>query len=323
MKRFSSFIELTEESKGSAIDAKGKLHELLVGHYLQGGRHMEKHADKNGDSPEEAHDKVRQRVTPDEYEQINSRAKAAAEHIRNHFASMGKPIKKVSWTSQPGDIQRATGISASQHDDPSDIILHHTDGSHTGISLKVSDKRNKKVPIANIGAGTMDKQLNTNGLGHQTDARSEIEDRYPMLKTLSNKEKRKEYLSANPAVKGVVDAIHKKHMAMAASDYKDALSNMDTKDLAHHLRYNVLHARPTAIPHYKHTAGGLNGNYTHSLVHPLTNYDHVLNDHRNLSVEHSGNGVIIKHKGKKFARLQVKRDSTSDSHAGYKVIGSD
>lgn len=321
MLKFSNFM--LEAAAGAEIDAKGKLHELLVGHYLQGGKHMEKHADKNGDSPEEAFNKIKQRVSPEDFSQINARAKAAAEDIKSHFASRGKPISKVSWTSQPGDIERATGIKASQHDDPSDIILHHSDGTHTGISLKVSDKKNKKVPIANIGAGTMDKQVGASGLGHQAAAREEIVQKHPEIAKLSNKASRKEYIKANPDVKASVDSIHKGHMQAAAADYHKALSNMSTSDLAQHIRQNVLHARATAIPHFKHTAGGLNGNYSHSLVHPYTHYDNILNDHKNLSVEHAGNGVVIRHNGKKFVRLQVKRDSNSDSHAGYKVIGSE
>ena len=92
--------ELHEEPKGPvkgkvSSDTKGKLHELLVGYHLQGGKHMEKHPDKNGDSPEEAHNRLQKTVHPDDYKKINDRAKSAANHIRKQVEVNGHKIHQV------------------------------------------------------------------------------------------------------------------------------------------------------------------------------------------------------------------------------------
>jgi len=305
---------------GAAIDAAGKLHELLVGYYIN-GEHMQKHSDKSGQSPEEAHNTIKDRVSPEEYEQIDNRARAAAAYIKLQFESQKNPIAVVSWTSKPGDIERVTGIKASQHDDPSDIMFTHENATYTGISLKVSYKRNAKVPVSTIGIGTMDTNTGTNGVSNQTNARIEIENTYPELRTFTNKSQRKEFLKNNPAIKTSVDAIHKKHLNMAAREYATVLGNMEPQELSGFLRNHVLHARETIIPHYRFTTGGLNGNYTHNLVQPSTEYNEQFNSPEHFTVQHSGNGIIVKHKGKKFVRLQLKRDSTSDSKSAYKLIG--
>jgi hypothetical protein len=104
-------------------DTKGKLHELLVGYHLKGGSHMSKHPDKEGDSPKQAHDKLKKTVHPSDYKKINARAKSAAEDIRKQVEVGGHKIHDVHWTSKPGDIQRSTGIKSTQQEDSSDIVV--------------------------------------------------------------------------------------------------------------------------------------------------------------------------------------------------------
>lgn len=122
--------ELSEETttkepvKGKvSSDTKGKLHELLVGYHLNGAKHMEKHPDKHGDTPEEAHDKLAKTVHPDDYVKMNNRARSAANHIRKQVEANGHKIHQVHWTSQPNDLLRTTGIKATQKEDSSDIVV--------------------------------------------------------------------------------------------------------------------------------------------------------------------------------------------------------
>lgn len=111
-----------EQGKVSS-DTKGKLHELLVGYHLKGGVHMSKHPDKDGDSPKEAHDKLKETVHPKDYEKMNARAKSAAEDIRKQVEVNGHKIHDVHWTSKEGDIHRTTGIHSTQNEDSSDIVV--------------------------------------------------------------------------------------------------------------------------------------------------------------------------------------------------------
>jgi aminoglycoside phosphotransferase family enzyme len=104
-------------------DTKGKMHEILVGYHLKGGKHMSKHPDKAGDSPKQAHDKLKLNIHPNDYKKINSRAKSAANDIKKQVETNGHKIHDVHWTSKPGDIHRSTGIHASQNEDSSDIVI--------------------------------------------------------------------------------------------------------------------------------------------------------------------------------------------------------
>lgn len=122
--------ELTEAPKQSgpvegkvSSDTKGKMHELLVGYHLLGGKHMEKHPDKHGDTPEEAHNRLKKTVHPTDYKKMNDRAKSAASDIKKKVEANGHKIHQVHWTSQPNDLLRTTGIKASQKEDSSDIVV--------------------------------------------------------------------------------------------------------------------------------------------------------------------------------------------------------
>ena len=156
MLTFKQYKILREEAKKPKVSSntKGVLHELLVGYHLRGRQHVEKHPDVNGDSPKEAHDKLKDQIPPEEYEKINNRAKAAAEDIKKRVGAHGK-ITRVQWTSKSGDLQRATGIHATQKQDASDIAVTTENAlgeeKHHGISLKVTDKKSGNLPVSNPG----------------------------------------------------------------------------------------------------------------------------------------------------------------------------
>lgn len=111
-----------EEGKVLA-NTKGVMHEILVGYHLNGGKHMEKHANKNGESAKQVHDKLKQTIHPNDYKKMHARAKSAANDLRPHFEKNGHKIHSVHWTSKVGDLEASTGIKASQKEDPSDIVV--------------------------------------------------------------------------------------------------------------------------------------------------------------------------------------------------------
>jgi len=121
---FEELNESSEPVEGKvSSDTKGKMHELLVGYHLKGGKHMSRHPDKTGDTPKQAHDKLKSTIHPNDYRKMNTRAKSAANHIRKQVEVNGHKIHDVHWTSKPGDIHRSTGIHASQKEDASDIVI--------------------------------------------------------------------------------------------------------------------------------------------------------------------------------------------------------
>ena len=60
---------------GVSNNTKGVLHEILVGKHLNGGKHMTLHPNEHGESPEQAHDRLKKQVHPEDYKKIHDRAK--------------------------------------------------------------------------------------------------------------------------------------------------------------------------------------------------------------------------------------------------------
>jgi hypothetical protein len=310
---------LNEEKAKRDSNTHGVLHELLVGHHLQGGVHMEHHPNVVGESPEEAHNRLKKSLSKEEYDDANKKAKDAADHIRKHLGK--KTIKKVHWTSKAGDIGRVTGKDASQKEDPSDIYIEHHNKKFTGISLKVTEKKGAHAPVSNPGHGHTDKLLGVDTMHHVHEARKHVMNKHPELKGKSTKEI-KEVLKSNPAI----SKTEKEHRATAmqgiAKDYADAYHKMGTKNLAHHLRHHLMHAKSTGHDHLRVTSGGTKGKYEHEIINPETEHDHILNDHKNITVHHDkGNSVIFKHKGVQFFKHRIKPEGSAGVFGTIKTSG--
>ena len=292
----------------------GVLHELLTGFHLNGGKHMEKHADVNGDSPEEAHNKLRDKVTPEVYAEAHARAKAAADDIRQR---VGGNIARVHWTSKPGDLGRSTGIEASQNEDPSDVVVTTADGRHHGISLKKAEST-ENAPIANPGMES------SHGAQHILDThRDNIRTNYPEVGNTKNSKQRKAIVRANPTLQAAVREQGRRTLYNIASHMHQQLSTMPHEQLVQHLRDHVLHAHSTPMQmqghnHMRHTTWGTNGNFQTKAIDPGTRYEHILNDPKNITVEHAGQGVNFLYKGQLFAKHNMKFDSADDPMSSVK-----
>jgi hypothetical protein len=99
MKSFKTFLNeeiyfednLTEAADdaskegGVSNNTKGVLHEILTGKHLNGGKHMEKHVNEHGETPEQTHDRLKKAIHPADYKRIDANAKSAADHIKKHI----------------------------------------------------------------------------------------------------------------------------------------------------------------------------------------------------------------------------------------------
>jgi hypothetical protein len=315
--------EEAAEGKASA-DTKGRLHELLTGYHLHGGKHMTRHADVSGDSPEQAHDKLKASISHEEYSKINERAKGAAADIKNKVEQGGHKVHDVQWTSKPGDLKRATGIHASQKEDASDVVVSTKKGKqvkHHGVSLKVTDSGTKHVPVSNFGAES------THGGQAILDAhRTAILKKYPSLKAAKNAGERKEILKSNPHMSEDIKNKNRATLENVAKNLHNKLQAMPKKDLVHHIK-KVLHSDATPMQaeghgHLRHTsyvAGG--GKNAYHSIDPSSHHSHIYNDHDNIEVHHSGASVHFKHNGKTFGRQSVKFNSQSDPMSALKGSG--
>lgn len=294
------FESKSKSEKKISSNDKGVLHELLTGFHLNGGKHMSKEA-------KQKHDEIKSKISGEEYKNASKLAHSTAKHIRNHFNG---DVHSIHWSSKPGDIERITGVKESQQSNPSDIIIRHKDGTHTGVSLKVTKKKNGKVPVGNPGAQQTDKQLGVDTSHHYENARKRLKKQFPRLKGMSNKEM-KEQIKAKPKMRQAAEKHSNQAIKKIRDTWHSSLSNMSTKQLSDHIRNNLLHAKATKVKMYKVTTGGNHDDHSVEIEHPHTAHDHILKDHKHITVEKSGNNsIVFKHKGKVFLRHRIKPEST-------------
>lgn len=315
---FTDFLTEEKEKKVSS-NTMGVLHELLTGYHLRGGKHMDKHKDVNGLSPQEAHDQLKKTLTKQQYDTINNRAKAAAEDLKKR---VGGKVKNVQWTSKAGDLERATGIKASQTDDASDIVITDHTGRHHGVSLKVSETKDN-VPLSNPG---MEK---TFGAHHILEAhRKHLLGKIKGLSKLTNSRDRKDFIRSNPKAEEYVKSKNTETLNAIADHMHKKMSKLDTKDLADHVRKNILKAVPTPMQkeghnHIRHTSYDTSSGTGFKVVDPTKDYEHILKDHKNLGVQKSGTSVIFTHKGVPFAKHRIKFENGSDPLSSVKGSGEE
>jgi hypothetical protein len=316
--------EAAEETKGKvSSDTKGKLHELLVGYHLNGKKHMEKHTNREGDSPKQAHDKLKSTIHPDEYKKIANRAKGAADHIRHHIEQGGHKIHSVHWTSKNGDIHASTGIHSDQTQDSSDIVVnthHNKKLVHHGVSLKVSDNANKHVPVSNLG------QKSFHGAEEEMVKHKEkLLRKYPHLKHAKNAATRKAMLKADPEMKAHVTSENKRTLEHIAKKYHEHLTSLPKHELVHHIKH-ILHSHETPMQkqghnHIRHTTYTSSKGHGHIAIVPSAHHAHIYNDPHRIEVHHSGGSVHFKHNGKTFGRVALKLSTGSDPMSSVKGSG--
>jgi len=298
MLTFKEHFELDLLLEEVSPNDKGVLHELLTGKALNNGEHM---------SPEAkaTHDKIKSNITDEEYQNHVKMAEGTAHALRKKFG----PISSTHWSSKPGDIHKITGVHESQQENPSDIILKHPDGGHTGISLKNTQKKHQKIPVGNPGIGQTDAALGTNAKRHYDKAKENFEKEFPELKGKSDKDK-KIAIKENSEMRKRAEHHSNDAIGKIRDEWHDRFHQMAHHELAHHLRHS-LHANATKIPTYKVTTRGNGNDHSVEIEHPGTEYDHILNHPEGITIHKSGNNSIeFRHNGKRFMRHRIKPMST-------------
>jgi hypothetical protein len=326
MLKFAEYLleeKATKEDFGELkSDPKGKLHELLVGKHLNGGKHMDRHADIEGRSPKEVHDEIAAKlggINSKQYKNFNERARKAAEDIKGKLGI--KKVDRVQWTSKAGDMKRATGIDATQKQDDSDIVVTDHTGKHHGISLKVSNDKNP-ITLSNNGVETTyggDKILKE----HKQD----ILDNHEGLRGITNKDERKEWLRQNPTAKLDIKKRNLKTLTEVARNMHSHIDKMTPEQKSEHIRHIVLHAYSTPMEahghvHIRHFTGGGHDPLM-EVAHPALDHEHILNSPEHITVHHKGTSVYYHHKGVPFAMQTAKFSSQSDPLSSLVVTGKE
>lgn len=325
---FTNFLKEEKAKKEDfgdlRADPKGKLHEILVGYHLRGGKHMDKHPDVDGKSPKQVHDEITALLggtKSPQYKNFSERAKKAAEHIKQQLNLKDEDIHNVQWTSKSGDIERATGIKSSQKEDDSDVMITDKKGKHHGVSLKVSDD-SKPITLSNNGAETTyggDKILAAH--------KKNILDKHKNLQGLTNADSRKEWLRSNPTAQADIKKRNLSTLTNVAKNMHERLSEMSPEQLSHHVRHIVLHAYSTpkeafGHSHIRHFTGGGHEPDMH-VSHPGQDHEFILNDPKNITTQHRGTSVYYHYKGIPFAMQTAKFSSQSDPLSSLVVVGKE
>lgn len=166
-------LEMAAATKETASDDKGKMHELLLAKYLHPEQTLPEHHrsfaenDDHAGTPVQVHDRLKEKIGPHAYNEIDAHAQQTARAIKRHFETnghqnVGEHISNVFWTSnrdtanKPGDHEKTTGVKDMNSN--ADLIARITDKSgnvkHVGVSAKYGSR---EPNYANPGLDALEK----------------------------------------------------------------------------------------------------------------------------------------------------------------------
>jgi len=260
---------------------------------------------------------------PLEARRQNDRASAQHQSFVEHAKLNGySKIKAVHLTAKPGDIEKYTGIKATQQENPSDVVVHFhnkpkiAEHGYLGASLKSSSA--KKIGFHNGGAGSIGKSLNidleSEVKKHQSDfikkkklptVASQAASKVAGVKETST-------YRNNPTYKEALS-----HASMINTKVRDKLHNhystMKSNDLKEHMLKTYIKASTShALPYVKtHGTGGHEKEASAHTEDPSDNETyHALKDAKRVHVEKSAGSLISVHAdGKRMFGIQVKHNN--------------
>jgi len=186
---YEDYLTEAKEKRGSGqeSDTEGKLFEVLSGYHLNGKKHMNSYREE-GKLPQDIHDEIKSKISPEAYQRVYQHAMENAANIRQHLKDNGYKgkINHVVWTSQSGDIGHFTG-----KDDPnneSDVMINFKHGlgskgqgeEKLGYSMKYANNavtlKNKTPKTFGSTYGIDEKSLMNLHKAHMTNVRSVLND---------------------------------------------------------------------------------------------------------------------------------------------------
>jgi hypothetical protein len=311
---------LIEMSSSSVNIHRGAFNEAMFAYHANG----QKWVDDNHKKAAFHHKSMLDKFDKLEARRQNDRAQAQVKSFTEHAKKNGySKIKAVHLTAKPGDIEKHTGIKATQQENPSDVVVHFhnkpktAEHGYLGASLKSSSA--KKIGFHNGGLGAISKSLG--GVDLESEAKKQ-QMSYIKKKGLptvlsqaaakvAGKKETKSYRK-NPAYTEASE-----HMNMIDNKVRNKLhghySTMKTDELKEHLLKTYVKASTThALPYVKtHGTGGYEKEASAHTEDPSDNeIYHRLRDAKKIHVERGGNSNMSVHAdGKKMFSIQVKHNN--------------
>lgn len=261
----------------------------------------------------------------------NDRAMAQAKSFSEHAKKNGySGVKAVHITAKPGDIEKKTGIKATQQENPSDVIVHfkkkpqEAEHGYYGCSLKSSSA--KKIGFHNGGADTISKDLGLDIEGHHKKRWNEFMKKNNLSGSFAQIEKTvkgKKYLDDSKKIRNPKyrdnPLFHKasEHRQIIDNEVRDKLhshmSKMEHNDVKKHLLSTYVKASTNhALPYVKtHGTGGHEKEASAHTEDPSDNeMYHKIKKSKRIHFQKSGSGNISVHAdGQKVFNIQVKHNN--------------
>lgn len=278
----------SHNSIASNYNEHATAHEILRQHYegkkipAKTAENMKTHSDLMAHHAKLLHDAVGAETASKELADQHGRAKVAAANVLEHRGKLGhkSPITHVAHTGGTG----ITAYGDTKQSNPSDIVIHHTNGKHLGVSLKSS--RDGQIGFHNGGFKTVAAEAGAKKVGEDAEAHraQESEKHFPghSVKDASAKVKaiRKAVAAgtATPKEKKLHEGIQKsadevkdKATASLAAHYNKR-AETDHEGLKKHIQETYLKHNPNnKLDYIKVTGHGVNGKYQAHSENPEDN----------------------------------------------------
>ena len=331
-------IEMAALSSELESDDKGKLHELLLAKHLNPEKdengdpklpeHHRSESEEYGGTPDQVHNRLKEKVGPAAYAEIESHAKQTAAATLEHMKKEGHipdghEIESVHWTSNrdtnksKGDHEKTTGIKDVNSN--GDLIVttrnknNHQDKNYIPISAKYGTE--EEPNYKNAGLKTL-----AQGVGHDQDAYTKLlaahddhmndigytgskKDRhkqYKLDKTMAKAEKEqwkingknpKEYTPQSPEAKRASEGENSslETRKKMARMHDEGLSKMSEAELREHIKNQV--SAPTRFRHViAHSHVQNDGSAISRVENAEDVANHHLSNYKNIRVR-NGNGI--------------------------------
>lgn len=291
----SKYKTLTKSKIGDATiaDLMGKLHENLVHYHLNGGVHAKP-------SHRIIHNAMQRLINPILYDQINARARHAANYIQSNFIQ-DKELSHVDHTGQ-------TGVKGeSQRHNATDIILHFTDGTKKQLSLKAHNQSRSVKPNANPGIIAMQRYFNIPGIVSQHKKAKAEFCAAAGIPTNSTNDFIADTIKKNPHLKPLAKEHATRFLSNLAQQHAQRLDTMDHETKKDFIRTEILRKSGLSSVTTVRTFG-IGDKIKTDHIDP-EHYEHILNDPNPENITHRirGNTITFDHPTQRgFASIRFK-----------------
>lgn len=341
---FVNFLVERALSQDVSSDDKGKLHELLLAKHLHPGKILPEHHRSHSENPDysgtpdQVHDRLKQKIGDSAYNEINNHAKNTADALIQHLIDNGhikdaKEISNVHWTSNadnennPGDHEKTTGIRDVNSN--ADLILSTKNKKNPFIG--VSAKYGKHEPnYRNAGLASLEQIAGLKPGTHRniqkkhedameaigyTGTKNQRHAQYKLDRAVLEGEKKKhkesgsaaEFEPKHPDAKRahLAELMALKSRQEMARNHEEGLSKFSDEDLRDYIRNEV--SAPTTFRHVvAHSKVNDDGSSTPVIKNSENIADEHLDQFENLNVR-KGEGISAEILGthKKTGKTQV------------------